>query len=84
MSKILSTACIYGTFEANFFFTSLFSLQKGKIQCIHAMQCVYMVRSSKKHIIFYIVYIIVAPLCSAFLKRIHFNKAHGSEKRGVL
>ncbi len=38
----------------------------------------------KKHIIFHILYIIVAPLCSAFLKRIDFYKAHHSEKRGVL
>ncbi len=38
----------------------------------------------KKHIIFHILYIIVAPLCSAFLKRIAFYKAHHSEKRGVL
>ncbi len=38
----------------------------------------------KKHIIFYILYIIVAPLCSAFLKRTDFYKAHRSEKRGVL
>ncbi len=38
----------------------------------------------KKHIIFHILYIIVAPLCSAFLKRVDFYKAHRSEKRGVL
>ncbi len=38
----------------------------------------------KKHIIFHILYIIVAPLCSAFLKRDDFYKAHRSEKRGVL
>ncbi len=37
----------------------------------------------KKHIILHILYIIVAPLCSAFLKRIDFYKAHRSEKRGV-
>ncbi len=37
----------------------------------------------KKHI-FHILYIIVAPLCSAFLKCINFYKAHRSEKRGVL
>ncbi len=34
--------------------------------------------------IFHILYIIVAPLCSAFLKRVDFYKAHRSEKRGVL
>ncbi len=33
----------------------------------------------KKHIIFHILYIIVAPLCSAFLKRVDFYKAHRSE-----
>ncbi len=38
----------------------------------------------KKHIIFHILYIIVAPLCSAFLKRADFYKARRSEKRGVL
>ncbi len=38
----------------------------------------------KKHIIFHILYIIVAPLCSAFLKRIDFYKIYRSEKRGVL
>ncbi len=37
----------------------------------------------KKHIIFHILYIIVAPLCPAFLKHIDFYKAHRSEKRGV-
>ncbi len=39
---------------------------------------------SKKHIILPILYIIVAPLCSAFLKRVDLYKAHRSEKRGVL
>ncbi len=38
----------------------------------------------KKHLIFHILYIIVAPLCSAFLKLDDFYKAHRSEKRGVL
>ncbi len=38
----------------------------------------------KKHIIFHILYIVVAPLCSAFLKYVDFHKAHRSEKRGVL
>ncbi len=38
----------------------------------------------QKYIIFYIKYIIVAPLCSAFLKHVDFYKAHRSEKRGVL
>ncbi len=38
----------------------------------------------KKHIIFHILYIIVAPLCPAFLKHADFYKAHRSEKRGVL
>ncbi len=37
----------------------------------------------KKHI-FHILYIIVAPLCPAFLKRIDFYKAHRSENWGVL
>ncbi len=38
----------------------------------------------KKYIIFHILYIIVAPVCSAFLKRADFYKAHRSEKRDVL
>ncbi len=38
----------------------------------------------KKHIIFHILYIIVAPLCPAFLKHADFYKAHRSEKWGVL
>ncbi len=38
----------------------------------------------KQNITFYILYIIVAPLCSAFLKRVDFYKAHRSQKRGVL
>ncbi len=38
----------------------------------------------KKHIHFHILYIIVAPLCSVFLKRVDSYKAHRSEKRGVL
>ncbi len=37
-----------------------------------------------KHIIFHILYIIVAPLCPAFLKHADFYKAHHSEKWGVL
>ncbi len=46
------------------------------------MQCLYGLRF-KKHI-FHILYIIVAPLCPAFLKHADFYKAHRSEKRGVL
>ncbi len=38
----------------------------------------------QKHIIFHILYIIAALLCSAFLKCVDFYKAHRSEKRGVL
>ncbi len=44
-----------------------------------AMQYIYAVRGSK-NIILHILYIIVAPLCPAFLKRIHFYKALHSEK----
>ncbi len=44
----------------------------------------YLRGSRSKNIIFHILYIIVAPLCSAFLKRANFYKAHHSEKRGVL
>ncbi len=40
--------------------------------------------SFKKHISFHILYIIVAPLCSDFLKGIDFYKAHRSEKQVVL
>ncbi len=38
----------------------------------------------KKHIIFHILYIIVAPLCSAFLKHIDYYKAHRSEKCALI
>ncbi len=38
----------------------------------------------KKHIIFHIMYIIVAPLCPAFLKHADLYKAHRSEKHSVL
>ncbi len=38
----------------------------------------------QKNIIFHILYIIVAPLFSAFLKCVDFYKTHRSEKRGVL
>ncbi len=38
----------------------------------------------KKHIVFNILYITVALLCLAFLKRTDFYKAHRSDKRGVL
>ncbi len=38
----------------------------------------------KKNIIFHILYIVIDPLCSAFLKRLNFDKAHCSEKLGVL
>ncbi len=45
--------------------------------------CLYGLRL-KKHIIFHILYTIVALLHPAFLKRIDFYKAHRSEKRGLL
>ncbi len=38
----------------------------------------------KTHYFPHTVHIIVAPLCSAFLKHVDFYKAHRSEKRGVL
>ncbi len=49
----------------------------GVIQCLRSSRF-------KKHIVFHILYIVDAPLCSAFLKRVDFYKAHRSEKRGVL
>ncbi len=58
-------------------------LLKRTLFCVFGvMQCVYAVQNI--NIIFHILYIIVAPLCSAFLKRVDFCKAHRSEKRGVL
>ncbi len=45
--------------------------------CLHCLRL-------KKHIIFHISYIVVAPLCPAFLKCVDFYKAHRSEKRGAL
>ncbi len=38
----------------------------------------------KKHIIFHILYIIAAPICPAYLKRVDFYKAHRSEKQAML
>ncbi len=38
------------------------------------MHCVHVVQGKKKNIIFHILYIIVAPLCSTFLKRVDFYK----------
>ncbi len=59
-------------------------LLKRTLFCVFGvMQCLRGSRF-KKHIIFHILYIIVAPLCSAFLKCVNFYKAHRSEKRGVL
>ncbi len=59
---------------------------KGSYDAAKYNNCVMCLRGSmfKKHIIFYILYVIVAPLCSAFLKLVDFYKAHRSEKRGVL
>ncbi len=58
--------------------------KKNIIMCIwcNAM-CLWGLRL-KKNIIFHKLYIIIAPLCSAFLKRVAFYKAHCSEKLGVL
>ncbi len=39
-----------------------------KITLFGVMQCVYAVRGKEKHIIFHILYIIVASLCCAFLR----------------
>ncbi len=48
-------------------------LLKRTLFCVFGvLQCVYVVRCSKKFIIFHTLYIIVAPLCSAFLKRAAF------------
>ncbi len=60
------------------------TLLKITLFCLFGvMQCTLCGLRLKKHIIFHILYIIVAPLCSAFLKRVDFYKAHRSEKRGV-
>ncbi len=58
--------------------------KKNIIWCIWCNAMCLCGLSFKKYIIFHILYIIVAPLCSAFLKRIDFYKAPRSEKRGVL
>ncbi len=49
----------------------------GVMQCLRGLRF-------KKHIIFHILYIIVAPHCPAFLKLIDFYKAQHSEKRGLI
>ncbi len=59
-------------------------LLKRTLFCVFGvMQCLCGLKF-KKHIIFHILYIIVALLSPAFLKRFDFYKAHRSEKRGVL
>ncbi len=59
-------------------------LLKRTLICVFGvMQCVYMFQDSK-NIIFHVLYILVASLCSAFLKRINLYKVHRSEKRGML
>ncbi len=58
-------------------------LLKITLFCVFGvMQCVCGLRL--KNTIFHILYIIVAPLCSVFLKLADFYKAHRSEKQGVL
>uniref|UniRef100_A0A673KR74 Double zinc ribbon and ankyrin repeat-containing protein 1 n=1 Tax=Sinocyclocheilus rhinocerous TaxID=307959 RepID=A0A673KR74_9TELE len=56
-------------------YTEAIRLPVGKVS-VRAMA----VSTFKKHIIFHILYIIVSPLCPAFLKRFDFYKAHRSEK----
>ncbi len=58
--------------------------KKNNILCIWCNAMYLCGLKLKKHIIFNILYIIVSPLCSTFLKRIDFYKAHHSEMRGVL
>ncbi len=59
------------------------TLLKITLFCVFGvMQCLCSLRF-KKHIIVHILYIIVDPLCPAFLKRVDFYKAHRSEKRGL-
>ncbi len=58
--------------------------KKNNILCIWCNAMCLCGLKLNKHIIFHILYIIVAPLCPAFLKRVDFYKAHRSEKRGVL
>ncbi len=53
--------------------------KKNIILCIRCNAMCLCGLRFKKHIIFHILYIIVAPLCSAFLKRVDFYKAHRSE-----
>ncbi len=68
-------------------------LLKGPIDAKHLVSLVscnvltwFKVKKNFKNvqIILRTLYIIVAPLCSAFLKRVNSYKAHRSEKRGVL
>ncbi len=59
-------------------------LLKGTLFCVFGIMQCFMSFMVKKHIILHILHIIVAPLCSVFLKRVIFYKAHRSEKRGVL
>ncbi len=55
-------------------------LLKRTLFCVFGvMECVYALRGKKKTGNFHILYIIVAPLYSAFLKYVDFYKAHHSE-----
>ncbi len=49
---------------------------KGKKQCVYNLMCLCGLRL-KKHIMFHILFIIVTPLCSTFLKRVDFSKLIG-------
>ncbi len=61
------------------------TLLKKENYFVCLVQCnVFIQFKVKKHIIFHILYIIVAPIWPAFLKHVHFHKAHCSEKRGML
>ncbi len=60
------------------------TLLKRTLFCVFGvMQCLCGLRFKKTHFP-HTVHIIVAPLCSAFLKHVDLYKAHRSEKRGVL
>ncbi len=57
-----------------------YDIAKNNIIWCNAM---FMWFKVKKHIIFHILYIIVHPLCPAFLKRVDIYKLHHFKKRGV-
>ncbi len=84
IQKILSIGQFRSDTSTVFFLKGSYDVaKKNIILCIWCNAMCLCGLRFKKHIIFHILYIIVAPLCPTFLKRVDFYKARHSEKRGV-